>query len=176
MAFTKFLHLAALGLSAALALSLPLHAGAPARTPILWGDDIGNQNISYYISAPDLTTVNGMSVYLMNSGGAVGYKIDLTDSSNALNPPAIDVSAPGSEPNPPARSARAPREMAGLRAVSDQHAKDFLSPRTYGTFPRLDGRLLAPCRPGFCFRNTSKNGWRRAENMLSSRHDENYPF
>ncbi|MEI8309807.1 MAG: hypothetical protein WCH98_03530 [Verrucomicrobiota bacterium] len=48
-----------------------------------------------YISAPGLTTISGMSVYLMNSGGAVGYNIDLTDASNALNPSAIDISAPG---------------------------------------------------------------------------------
>ena len=54
-----------------------------------------------YISAtgltPDVTVVDKMSVYLMNSGGAVGYKIDLNDNSNALNPSSIDVSAPGTD-------------------------------------------------------------------------------
>jgi len=50
-----------------------------------------------YISAPDLTgneTITGVSVSLMNSGGAAGYNINLNDPTNLLNPSAIDISDP----------------------------------------------------------------------------------
>jgi len=50
-----------------------------------------------YISAPDLSggeNITEMAVYLMNSGGAVGYNIDLNDPANLLNPSSIDISDP----------------------------------------------------------------------------------
>jgi len=50
-----------------------------------------------YLSAPDLTgneTITGVSVSLMNSGGAVGYNINLNDPTNLLNPAYIEITAP----------------------------------------------------------------------------------
>ena len=52
-----------------------------------------------YISATGLTDgdliMDEMTVSLMNSAGAVGYKINESDASNALNPSYVEVSAPG---------------------------------------------------------------------------------
>jgi hypothetical protein len=54
-----------------------------------------------YISAPELNTGDKIkkpiSVYLMNSGGAVGYNIDLSDKKNDLNPSYVEVSAPSND-------------------------------------------------------------------------------
>lgn len=50
-----------------------------------------------YLSAPDLTgneTITEVSVSLMNSGGTVGYNINLNDPTNLLNPSSIDISDP----------------------------------------------------------------------------------
>jgi len=50
-----------------------------------------------YISAPDLNgseNITEVSVFLMNSGGAVGYNINLNDPTNLLNPSSIDISDP----------------------------------------------------------------------------------
>lgn len=47
-----------------------------------------------YLKAPGLTIdsiITDMSVFLMNSGGAVKYKIDLSDTNNPLNPSQIET-------------------------------------------------------------------------------------
>lgn len=49
-----------------------------------------------FITAPGLSNgITELTVYLMNSGGAVGYRIDTSDPSNQLNPSSIELVAPG---------------------------------------------------------------------------------
>lgn len=53
-----------------------------------------------FISAPDLhesDLSNPITVSLMNSGGMVGYQIDLSDPSNVLNPNGIQIVTPGTD-------------------------------------------------------------------------------
>ncbi len=54
-----------------------------------------------YVSAPGLepgtTITDGMSVYLMNSGGAVGYNITGSGTSSVLNPSEIEVVKSGTD-------------------------------------------------------------------------------